>query len=135
MSFFKNLWKSIRDLLGFRKNTSYVKKHLNDANIKSSIYMSFIVMVIETWMILRRFYLTKYIPKNWNLYNDKFELIFKYTGQYSLFFFCAAAVFIFGITYIKKLHNKGAFVTNIIFGSVCILWALFLIFEIGYKNS
>ena len=134
MSFLKSLWSSIRDLFGFRKNTSYVRKHLNDANIKSSIYMSFIVLVIETWMILRRFYLVKYIPNNWNLYDDKFELIFKYTGQYILFFLCAATVFIFSISYIKKLFNKGMFITEIIVGSLCVLWFFLLFFEIGYKN-
>jgi len=127
IDFFKNL-------LGFKINSRYVKSYLNDANIKSCIYMSFIILVIETWMILRRFYLVKYIPNHWDLYSDKFELLFRYTGQYMLFSVCAAAVFIFSLFHVRKNNTKGAFITKLILGFICIAWFFLLFFEIGYKT-
>ena len=123
-----------KNLLGFKHNSKYVKSYLNDANIKSSIYMSFIVLVIETWMILRRFYLAKYIPNNWDSVSNKFELIFKYTGQYALFSVCAITVFLFSLFIANKKNNRGTLIANLITGSVCVLWGSLIVFEILFKN-
>ena len=45
--------------LGFFKMSDYEKKFHRDANVRSTIYMSSIIIVLETWMIVR--YLNKYI--------------------------------------------------------------------------
>ncbi len=59
MNIIKKGWHVVSDFWGFRRNDKYVSKYLNDANIRSSIYMSFIVISIEIWMIIRQF--NKYI--------------------------------------------------------------------------
>ncbi len=45
------LWNQIRDIFGFRKNSKYVSNHLNEANIRTSIYMCAVVFVIEVCTI------------------------------------------------------------------------------------
>ena len=42
------IWDFIRDLLGFRKNSKYVRSYLNEANIRSGIYMGGIIVLLET---------------------------------------------------------------------------------------
>ena len=123
----------LKSLFGFKKNSKYVKSYLNDSNIKSSIYMSFIVIVLEIWMIFRQ--TRKYIKPYWSSYdklgyNNRFQLIFGMTGLYWLFIVCALAMFMFGLFYAIKKRGRGSFITNLVLGSLCILWILVLIIEI-----
>ena len=130
----KKAWDFIRDIFGFRKNSSYVKSYLNDSNVKSSIYMSFIIILLEIWMILRRFYLDKYIPDHWAQFDDKFQLLFAYTGQYVLFTLSSVSMFLFGIFYQKENKTKATFIASLIIGALDILWFFLLFVEIGYGN-
>ena len=132
MAVLKKMWDFVRDILGFRRNSKYVRTYLNDVNIKSSIYMSFIVMVLELWMIIRQ--IRKYIAPLWNTYEEagltsRFDLIFTYTSLYFLFIMCALAMFMFALFYVKRSKSKAAFITNLVLGSLCILWILWLIPE------
>ncbi len=130
MTVIKTVWDFLRDMLGFRKNTKYVRTYLNDVNVKSSIYMSFIIVVIEIWMIFRQIF--KYIAPNWNEYegfSGKFNLIFTYTSLYYLFIMCSVAMFMFSLFYVKKINTRKSFITNIVLGSLCVLWIFLLIPE------
>lgn len=130
MTVIKTVWDFLRDMLGFRKNTKYVRTYLNEVNVKSSIYMSFIIVVIEIWMIFRQIF--KYIAPNWDSYegfSDKFNLIFTYTSLYYLFIMCSVAMFMFSLFYVNKINTKKSFITNIVLGSLCVLWIFLLIPE------
>ena len=50
----KKFWIRVLDILGLRRNSKYVSKHLEDANMRSGIYMAAIIVIIEVWMIIRR---------------------------------------------------------------------------------
>ena len=41
-------------LFGFNKNSKYVSSYLNTANMRSGIYMSAIIVILEIWMIIRQ---------------------------------------------------------------------------------
>ncbi len=49
MRFFK--W-AVQEL-GFTKTSRYQKQYINETNIRTGLYMSFIVVLLELWMILR----------------------------------------------------------------------------------
>ncbi|MCR4909443.1 MAG: EAL domain-containing protein [Lachnospiraceae bacterium] len=49
MNFFR--W-AVKEL-GFSKSSRYQKQYINETNIRTGIYMSFMVVVLELWMILR----------------------------------------------------------------------------------
>ena len=87
-----------RDLLGFRKNSPYVKNYINDANIRSSIYMAFIIVVLEIWLIIRQ--TTEYIIPNWDnamLTQNAFQYVFSYISYYLLFIVVGASMFLFAL--------------------------------------
>ena len=126
----------LKDLFGFRRDSKYVRKHLNDANIRSSIYMAFIIICLEIWMIFRQ--TRKYIRPAWDTlkvgsyeYSSKLQLIFGWVGLYCLFIICSLAMFMFGLFYVLKKRGKKSFITNSVFGSLCIIWSLLLIPEIN----
>ena len=88
------VWDFIRDMLGFRRNSKYVKNYLNDANIKSSIYMAFIVIVLELWMIFRNVH--EYVIPKWDNhpgFTSHFDLIYAHIGLYVLFIFPYTTLF------------------------------------------
>ena len=132
MSVAKRIWNLFLDLFGFRRNSKYVNHYLNDANIRSSIYMTFIIIAIEIWMIVRN--INKYVAPNWNnpanlKCSSNFDMLFTFIGLYILFIACSLAVLIFAITYQIKRDSKASFIINIVSGSICILWPLLLFFE------
>lgn len=134
MNIIKKGWQVVSDFLGFRRNDKYVSKYLNDANIRSSIYMSFIVISIEIWMIFRQF--NKYIIPGWDKYASaggnltlgyRLETIFNNTSFYLLFIMCSLALFVYAITYINKSFKKPIFILNLVLGGLCISWIFLLI--------
>ena len=132
MAILKKIGSFILDFFGFKKNSKYVMKYLNDANIKSSIYMAAIIIILEIWMIIRQ--LNKYIIPMWDSYEAKGfssrgDLIFSYTSLYYLFIMAAVAMLVFAIIYLNKFRGKKSFIINIIVGSLCILWIFLLIPE------
>jgi hypothetical protein len=55
MNALKRIKDFIVDLFGFKKNPKYVRNYFHEANIRSSIYMAAIIIVLEIWMIIRQF--------------------------------------------------------------------------------
>ena len=130
-------WNFIRDMFGFRRNSKYVRTYLNDANVKSSIYMSFVVILLEIWMIVRQ--CNQYVVPNWATpdkygYSSGFALLFGMTSLYFLFIMCSVAMMVFAIFHYKKIENKGSFITNIVLGLLCIVWAFIVFAEVGVGN-
>lgn len=39
--------------LGFTRSSDYQKRYINETNIRTAVYMSFIVLILEFWMIIR----------------------------------------------------------------------------------
>lgn len=132
------VWEFIRDMFGFRRNSKYVRTYLNEANIKSSIYMSFIVIILEIWMIIRN--INKYVSPLWNNYGtsftSNFDVLYTYIGLYLLFIMSSVAVLFFAITYYKKNNSKGVRITNLTLAGICILWPFLLFCEhLGFNGS
>ena len=137
MSKLNKAWNFVRDMFGFRKNSKYVRAYLTDANVKSSIYMSFIVILLEIWMIIRQ--CNEYVIPNWTTpdkysYSSSFALLFGMTSLYFLFIMCSVAMMFFAIVHYKKIDTKGTFITNIVLGSLCIVWTFIVFAEVGVGN-
>ena len=125
------VWEFIRDMFGFRRNSKYVRTYLNEANIKSSIYMSFIVIILEVWMIIRN--INKYVSPLWNNYGtsftSNFDVLYTYIGLYLLFIISSIAILFFAITYYKKININGVRITNLVLAGICIIWPFLLFCE------
>ena len=126
----------ISEILGFKRNNKYVRNYLNDANIKSSIYMGFIIIVIEIWMIVRSH--NKYVIPAVNAGADYLDTAFSYTSLYWLFLISSLAVMLFSIYYIvvkiKKGKTKTDFIPSIVAGAL-IAYSFCVIKEISNFKS
>ena len=47
-------WNWFSTLFGLKKNSNYVRLYLDEANMRSGIYMAFVIFSIEIWMIIRQ---------------------------------------------------------------------------------
>ena len=54
MKFFSKLWNGFLNIFGIRKQSKYVKNYLNEANMRSAIFMSFVIFVLEVWLVIRQ---------------------------------------------------------------------------------
>ena len=76
--------------LGFCKNSPYVREHMREANARSAIYMSVVIVLLEINMIIR--YIKKYViddPKC-----DSIGEFFQYTYRYWILLGVATAMLV-----------------------------------------
>ncbi len=55
------MWGKIKCFIGWERHNDYIKKHLARTNCQSGIYLSCIIIALETWMI---FYLSHYLAES-----------------------------------------------------------------------
>ena len=123
----------ISHTLGFEKLSKYERDYLHDANIRSSIYMGMIVIVLEIWMLIRQTF-SKILPKYFEG-GDLLALLIKYTTKYWLFLLIGLGVMLFCIFQKDKKLSKGRFWALIIVGSACVLYTSVLSLESFTRES
>ncbi|MCR5509687.1 MAG: EAL domain-containing protein [Lachnospiraceae bacterium] len=86
----------LKKQLGFVKITPYEKRYINDANIHTAVYMSFIVVALELWMLLR------YIQQR-----PGFSAMEYFDGETNYLILCSAGIllFIFAVRYIREMEE------------------------------
>ncbi len=101
MKFLSWVWEE----MGFNRITAYQRRYLNETNIKTGVYMSFIVMILEIWMMVR------YVVRRPGL---TFGEYFDGETNYIIFFSAALVLFIFsfGYTGYIKSHLVGIIVSS-----------------------
>jgi len=130
MELLKRAFEGFKNLFGFKKNPKYVKNYLNEANIRSGIYMGGVIILLELWLIIRQ--TNKYVKpgiSDYSGFTDKFKFAYSFLNLYILFLFCGLSLMIYAITYLKnrKKDTKAEFILNLVFGSLCVFW-FFMIF-------
>ena len=123
----------ISHTLGFERLSKYERDYLHDANIRSSIYMGMIVMVLEIWMLVRQT-VSKIIPK-YLAGGDLLALLIKYTTKYWLFLLVGFGIMLFCSFQKDKKLSKGRFWALTIVGSACVLYTSVLSLESFTKES
>ena len=48
-----NISERLKQEAGFSRDSLYQKTYINDSNIRTAFYMSFIVIALEVWMVIR----------------------------------------------------------------------------------
>lgn len=112
------MWQKIKEYIGLSKRTPYVSKYFEETNIRASIYMSVVVIVLEIWMILRT--LIKYV-----ILSDKtrdFNWIVNHFSSYFLLLSMGVLMLVFAVRYLRKKKQGGKMTTAfiILFSAVCI---------------
>ena len=130
----KKALRFVSHTLGFEKLSKYENDYLHDANIRSSVYMGFIVVLLEAWMLIRQTY-SKIVPKA-QAGGDLSELLVKYTSKYWLFLLVGLGLMLFCLFYQRdKRLSKGRFITLLVIGAACMLYTLMLRLETFTKVS
>ena len=132
MKFLSKVWNGFLNIFGLRKNSRYVKNYLNEANMRSGVFMAFVIMVLEIWLVIRQ--ADKYvIPKIAGGMNF-FEAMFKYTSLYFVMMFFGAAMFMYSLQYLGKHKSKSKMIVPIIFAGLSIALCCLLPFEFKFKS-
>ena len=100
MNKLKLFWQKIRDIFGFRKNTRYVSDYLNQANMRSGVFMSAVIFLLEIWLLLRQ--LDKYIIPTMNNPENTYSLfrvIYMNTSNFWLLLSFGLAMMFYCIQY------------------------------------
>ncbi|MCR4911039.1 MAG: EAL domain-containing protein [Bacilli bacterium] len=121
--------KNIRRFFGFEKLYKDVNRYIFDSNIKSGIFMSAVIVILEVWLIIRQSH--DHIAPLIDTTEDKFSLIFANLSSFVLFLCIGLAMFVFCITYTRanKMSRKTRIILNYIAPSFALLCTFFLLKE------
>ncbi len=117
--------EKIKNYLGIRKNSEYVENYLRNANIKSSIYMSVVIIVLEIWMILRT--LIKYV-----ILSDKsrsFTWIVQHFYSYFILLTIAVVMLLYSMKYLKtkgKVNKTQGTILIVVFSAICLIFGVYI---------
>ena len=129
---FKNVLLKVADFLGFKKSSRYVKNYIHRANMRSGIFMSAVIFILEIWLVIRQAH--KYIAPALKAGNPFFQTVFTNTSYFWLLMFFGFAMFFYCIYYVDERKRKWLFWASIIAAIVSLTFVAFLPFEFYYKS-
>lgn len=135
INFIKSSWKWLRSIFGLHRNSKYVRDYLNDANVRSAIFMSAIIIALEVWLLIRQ--TDKYIiptMTNPDNTNSLFKVIFTNTSNFWLLLSFAVTTFISCLSYKKLEGNKRNLILIIIFATISLVFCALMPFEFIYSK-
>ena len=132
MKVLSKLWNGFLNIFGLRKNSKYVKNYLNEANMRTAIFMSFVIFVLEIWLVIRQ--MDKYVVPKISGGMDGFEAMFKYTSLYFVMMFFGAAMFMYSLQYLGNRQSKSKMIVPIVFAGLSIGLCCLLPFEFKFKS-
>lgn len=130
MKYLSKFWNGFLNIFGIRKNSKYVKNYLNEANMRSAVFMSSVIFVLEIWLVIRQTH--KYvIPALNNPSNTMnwFETIFSNTSLYFLMMSFGAAMLWYSLQYLSKKKSVRQMVVPIVFAGLSLVFCCLLPLE------
>ena len=132
INFLKMFWTRFRDIFGIHRNTKYVKNYLNDANMRSGVYMSGVIIILEIWLVIRQ--TNKYIVPALNAGTPFFQAIFQNLWTYFLLMSLGGAMLVYCLQYLSQKKSKAQMILSIVFAGISLVFCCFLPFEFKYKS-
>ena len=132
----KKVWSMFANLFGLNKNSKYVKNYLNEANMRSGIYMSFVIFALELWLLIRQTdkYIIPTLSSPDNTYSI-FRVIFVNTSNFWLMLSFGLAMFFYCIFYADKKHSKTTLILTLVFAGISLIFVALMPFEFIYTSS
>ena len=133
MKFFSKLWNGFLNIFGIRKQSKYVKSYLNEANMRSAVFMSFVIFVLEVWLVIRqtRKYIIPTMQDPANTYS-LFRVVFSNTSLYFLMMFFGVAMFVYSLQYVSKRKSLSKMIIPIVAAGISLAICCLLPFEFSY---
>ena len=132
MNAVKKVFSQIAEFLGFKKNTKYVNEYIHRANIRSGVFMSMVVAVLEVWLVFRQH--QKYIIPQVANGANYFDSLFKNTSLFWLQMVMGLSMFFYCLFYLREKPNKGLMVSVLITSAIGIVLCSLLPLENRIKN-
>lgn len=113
----KSFWYRIKEFFGFNKMSPYEKAFHRDANIRSTFFMALIIIVLESWMIIR--FIKKYVLTG---QYATVELFFKYSKNYWLLLLIGVFMLVYSVLYTNNKISRSPYISTcltIMFTGVC----------------
>ena len=136
MNKFKTFLLKTADMFGFKKSTKYVSRYLHKANMRSGIFMSIIIFLLEGWLVIRQF--NKYIAPSLKNGSPFFSTVFSNTSYFWVLMFFGISMFFYCLYFVNAKKHKWLFWTTIgaaIFSIVvCALLPYEFKFNIKFDN-
>ena len=134
------LWNGFLSIFGIRKNSKSVNNYLNEANMRSAVYMSIIIFVLEVWLVIRQ--MGKYVITRINdpaqlakyIYGP-FHVFHFHTSNYWLLMFFGITMFFYCIFLLRKKEKSRLFIVTLIFAGITIALSCLLPLEIHFINA
>ena len=127
--------RSIAKFLGLNRNSKYVNHYLMEANVRSMIYMTAVIVILEVWLIIYQHVKADGLIYLYNLpvddpkhYDPGFDAFFLFCSNFVLFLLVGANLFVFGLTYRMK-DTKKRLIINLVFSVLAFTWSWFIFYE------
>ena len=136
MKIFSKIWNGFLNIFGFRKSSKYVKGYLNEANMRSAIYMSSVIFILEIWLVIRQ--TSKYVVDRWNnaAYSyGPFQVFYSFTSIYFLLMFFGMTMLFYSLFYLSKKTKSRTFLITLIFAGITLVLCCLFPLEIIFTNS
>ena len=135
MKSLSKLWNGFLNIFGIRKNSKYVKNYLNEANMRSGVFMAFVIFVLEIWLVIRQtnkyIYPTLINPENTTPW---FQVVFQNTSLYFLMMFFGGAMFAYSLLYTSKRQSLTKVIIPIVAAGISLVLVCLLPFEFKFKS-
>ena len=135
MGTLSKIWNGFLNIFGLRKKSKYVKNYLNEANMRSAIFMSVVIFVLEIWLILRQTqkYIVPTLMDPANTYSP-FRVIFQNTSNFILLMSMGFAMFFYSVQYISKARSLKRLVWTLVFAGLSLAVCALMPLEFYYNS-
>ncbi len=115
--------ESIKKILGIERYTKYTNDYFDRSNIRSSLYVSSVVVLLELWMIIS----TLFFQFFGNLNRSKIWLI-THLSSYGLLLISALTLLIYSLLHVKKIikRKKEWFAIRLVFSLISLCFGIYI---------
>lgn len=112
--------------LGFYKNSPRIADYQREANVRSTMYMAMVIIILEVWMLVR--YIQKYVVTG---KCATVQIFFHYTKNYWLLLIVGLITLIYTCMFLKGkiVHRRSSTVWITLFAGLCLIFGAYVSFN------
>ncbi len=117
--------EKVKKFLGLEKYSPYINKYFDSSNIRSGIYVSTVIIILELWMIC-----ITLIRQQFESTRRSTEWVVQHLSLYVLLLAIALILFIYSIRHVKKLSSSRVKweIIRYLFSAVAIVFGIYISF-------
>ena len=115
----------IKKFFGLEKYSSYINRYFDASNIRSAVYVSVVIIVLELWMIC-----ITIVRQQFETTRRSADWFVQHLSLYVLLLAVAVALFIYSIRHVKKISTNRVKweIIRYLFSAVAIIFGIYISF-------